>query len=471
MTFDKGDIIDNVVKDDTISGFWKGDLNEQVQKLFPSSYVREIEDLDDEAELETENTKSEFDLLDDTFCLRRGNDSCEFLIKGDKAKGNVCRFSQNTNGYEIRVRADNETEQSDWYTKIIECFNKARTHADLQLRSQKKMNIAKELSDLIVYCSTASFDKSIERSWGDTHNSKELCSISESKIDSYISYKNSKINEENYQKLVKFNKFQLSRIYPKGNRFDSSNFNPHWSWLCGCQLVSLNYQTGDKNLQLNNGLFRQNGRCGYVLRPDFLNDPALNYNPFSRQSIEAHDEPLTLSIFISGGQHLAYGGKNIASPYVEVEITGAKCDNDRWRTRSHEGNALCPVWNDQRTFDIANPSVAILRFYVCHEDMFSDKIFLGQFCIPVKLIRTGYRSVPLRNAHDEPLDLASLLVHIDISYPRQEKGNHYATLDNIRHELDEVEELLKREPNETHYNRREQLQLELRKEKEIREKR
>ena len=34
--------------------------------------------------------------------------------------------------------------------------------------------------------------------------------------------------------------------------------------------VALNYQTPCKNMQLNQGLVRDNGMCGYVLKPDFM---------------------------------------------------------------------------------------------------------------------------------------------------------------------------------------------------------
>lgn len=43
--------------------------------------------------------------------------------------------------------------------------------------------------------------------------------------------------------FVKYNKHQLSRVYPAGTRFDSSNFMPQVFWNAGCQLVALNYQT------------------------------------------------------------------------------------------------------------------------------------------------------------------------------------------------------------------------------------
>ena len=43
--------------------------------------------------------------------------------------------------------------------------------------------------------------------------------------------------------FVNYNKHQLSRVYPKGTRVDSSNFTPQLFWNAGCQLVALNYQT------------------------------------------------------------------------------------------------------------------------------------------------------------------------------------------------------------------------------------
>jgi len=51
--------------------------------------------------------------------------------------------------------------------------------------------------------------------------------------------------------FVNYNKRQISRLYPKGARVDSSNFMPQIFWNAGCQLVSLNFQTPDLPMQLN----------------------------------------------------------------------------------------------------------------------------------------------------------------------------------------------------------------------------
>lgn len=44
-------------------------------------------------------------------------------------------------------------------------------------------------------------------------------------------------------RTLRYNKQQLSRIYPKGTRVDSSNYMPQLFWNVGCQLVALNFQT------------------------------------------------------------------------------------------------------------------------------------------------------------------------------------------------------------------------------------
>ncbi|CAB0031788.1 unnamed protein product [Trichogramma brassicae] len=65
---------------------------------------------------------------------------------------------------------------------------------------------------------------------------------------------------------------QLIRTYPAGMRIDSSNFNPVIFWAFGIQMVALNYQTDDAALHLNAAMFEQNGQCGYVRKPSVMWD-------------------------------------------------------------------------------------------------------------------------------------------------------------------------------------------------------
>ena len=50
-------------------------------------------------------------------------------------------------------------------------------------------------------------------------------------------------NQKNSQKFVQYNLHQFSRVYPKGTRVDSSNYDPTPMWNCGVQMAALNYQT------------------------------------------------------------------------------------------------------------------------------------------------------------------------------------------------------------------------------------
>jgi phosphatidylinositol phospholipase C, delta len=66
-----------------------------------------------------------------------------------------------------------------------------------------------------------------------------------------------------------------SRIYPKGTRVDSSNLDPCPPWSAGNQLVALNYQTPCVQMHLNDSKFRENGSCGYVLKPPYMLQPVM----------------------------------------------------------------------------------------------------------------------------------------------------------------------------------------------------
>lgn len=66
--------------------------------------------------------------------------------------------------------------------------------------------------------------------------------------------------------FVNYNKSQLSRVYPAGTRFDSSNFMPQVFWNAGCQLVAINYQTlGDCGVDNLNDFFSTTKLEKYLL--------------------------------------------------------------------------------------------------------------------------------------------------------------------------------------------------------------
>ncbi|KAL3182846.1 hypothetical protein MRX96_034483 [Rhipicephalus microplus] len=189
-------------------------------------------------------------------------------------------------------------------------------------------------------------------------------------------------------------------------------------------MVALNYQTPDRPMQLNQGRFLQNGRCGYVLRPDFMHDDG--YDPYDRSTLKSV-HPVTLSIKVIAARHLMKSGRGIVSPFVEVEIVGADYDSCKYKTGTIPDNGLNPVWNEAYMFDICNPSVALLRFVVQDEDMFGDPNFLGQVTA----------AFPLKNEYSEELELASLLVHLEM-HATKEEDEAYVCIQRLRDESREL---------------------------------
>ena len=52
-----------------------------------------------------------------------------------------------------------------------------------------------------------------------------------------------KILKQSMPDLIKHNKTHVVRIYPKGIRIGSTNYEPHRYWSAGAQLVAINWQT------------------------------------------------------------------------------------------------------------------------------------------------------------------------------------------------------------------------------------
>lgn len=70
--------------------------------------------------------------------------------------------------------------------------------------------------------------------------------------------------------MVRFSLDNIIRVYPKGIRIDSSNYDPFPGWINGAQMVAFNMQGDGRFLWLMHGFFLANGRCGYVKKPNFL---------------------------------------------------------------------------------------------------------------------------------------------------------------------------------------------------------
>lgn len=238
--------------------------------------------------------------------------------------------------------------------------------------------------------------------------------------------------------FVEYNKKQLSRIYPKGTRVDSSNYMPQLFWNVGCQMVALNFQTLDLPMQLNMGVFEYNGHCGYLLKPEFMRRTDKHFDPFTMDIVDGIVAN-TVEIKIISGQFLS--DKKVGV-YVEVDMFGLPTDTKRkYRTKTSNNNSLDPVWDEEPFLfsKVVLPTLASLRVAVYEE---SGK-FIGHRILPVSALRPGYHYICLKNELNQPLMLPSLLVYTEAKdyIPNEHQEYAEALTNPIKH----LSELAQRE--------------------------
>ncbi|KAG8562823.1 hypothetical protein GDO81_015829 [Engystomops pustulosus] len=396
LSFRTGALIHNVLK--VSDGWWKGDYGDKLQHYFPSNYVEDIT-MNDEGFTNQITEDSPLGAM----CrgiLDLGKFEIKKQVQGKHNKLFVFTLEpKDQKDPSVDFAAEKVEELFEWYQNINTIVDEKVAKEFFIKTFEKNQAIAREMSDLVIYCKPRSEAKdNLERP-----DFREIRSFVENKAES--------ISRQKPLELLKYNQKALTRVYPKGPRVDSSNYDPVQLWLCGAQMVALNYQTPDRYMQINNSMFSHNGRCGYILQPECMRQDS--YDP----SLSKRREQLVLTIRVIGARHLPKPGRGIACPFVEVEIFGGEYDNNKFRTSVVNDNGLNPVWTtvqQQALFEIHEPDLAFLRFVVYEEDMFSDPNFLAQSTFPLKGLKTGYRSVPLKNGYGENIELASLLVYCHI---------------------------------------------------------
>ncbi|XP_076672330.1 phospholipase C at 21C isoform X2 [Andrena cerasifolii] len=208
--------------------------------------------------------------------------------------------------------------------------------------------------------------------------------------------------------FINYNKHQLSRVYPAGTRFDSSNFMPQVYWNAGCQLVALNYQTLDLAMQLNLGIFEYNQRCGYLMKPEFMRRKDRRLDPFAESTVDGIIAG-TVHIHVISAQFLT--DKRVGT-YIEVDMFGLPADTvrKRFRTKIVQNNGINPVFDEEPFVfkKVVLPELASIRIAAYEE---SGRL-IGHRVLPVVGLCPGYRHVALRTECGQPLPLASLFLHV-----------------------------------------------------------
>ncbi|WOL08486.1 phosphoinositide phospholipase C 2-like [Canna indica] len=199
--------------------------------------------------------------------------------------------------------------------------------------------------------------------------------------------------------LIRFTQRNLLRIYPKGTRFNSSNYNPFVGWIHGAQMVAFNMQGYGRSLWLMHGFYKANGGCGYIKKPDFLMNVGPNKEVFDPKAVLPVMKTLKVKVYMGDGWRMDFKQTHFDaySPpdfYTRVGIAGVPADTIMKKTKTIEDN-WTPVWNEEFIFPLTVPELALLRIEVHEYDMSEKDDFGGQTCLPISELRPGIRSVPL----------------------------------------------------------------------------
>ncbi|MQL88748.1 hypothetical protein Taro_021318 [Colocasia esculenta] len=214
--------------------------------------------------------------------------------------------------------------------------------------------------------------------------------------------------------IIRFTQRNLLRIYPKGTRITSSNYNPLIGWRHGAQMVALNMQGYGRSLWLMHGFFRANGGCGFVKKPDFLMRAGGVNEVFDPNTYLPVKKTLQVKLYMGDGWRLDFKQTYFDkySPpdfYVKVGIAGVPVDCTTKRTRAIEDD-WTPVWNDEFSFPLTVPELAVLRIEVHEYDMSERDDFGGQTYLPVSELMPGIRAVPLFDRKGAKFDSVRLLM-------------------------------------------------------------
>ncbi|XP_037133003.1 1-phosphatidylinositol 4,5-bisphosphate phosphodiesterase delta-1-like isoform X3 [Syngnathus acus] len=267
---------------------------------------------------------------------------------------------------------------------------------------KKKLKLAKELSDMVIYCKSVHF------------SGFEDANLSFYEMSSFKEKKAFRLAEESANAYVNHNVDKLSRTYPAGSRTDSSNYNPVPLWNAGCQIVALNFQTSCEEMDLYQGKFFVNGKSGYILKPVYMRNRVTEFDPITLARGEWL-KPKTLHVMVISAQQLPkvrQKKSSIVDPLVKVEVHGVPADVAVKETSTVDNNGFNPQWNENFQFEVYVPELALLRFLIQDHDSTSGNEFVAQYTLPLNSLKMGYRHVPLLDKTGHIVPAAALFLHI-----------------------------------------------------------
>ncbi|MFS7958198.1 putative phosphoinositide phospholipase C [Helianthus anomalus] len=166
--------------------------------------------------------------------------------------------------------------------------------------------------------------------------------------------------------LIWFTQKNILRVYPKGTRITSTNFKPLRAWMHGVQMVAFNMQV---RVYMGDGW-----------RKDFS---------------QAHFDKYSPPDF-----------------YTKLYMVGVPADVRKVRTREIIDDWI-PIWNQEFSFPLTVPELALLKIVVREHDAGKDD-FAGQTCFPVSELKPGIRVVRLRDKKGKKFKSVKLLMRFTL---------------------------------------------------------
>ncbi|KAJ7372700.1 1-phosphatidylinositol 4,5-bisphosphate phosphodiesterase beta-4 [Desmophyllum pertusum] len=205
----------------------------------------------------------------------------------------------------------------------------------------------------------------------------------------------------------------IVRTYPKGSRVDSSNYNPQTMWNAGIQMVAINFQKPDSGMHLNQGKFRKNGGCGYILKPDSLrNREKSNYHPMIKESPK-NGKSCYFTIEVLSGQYLHVDEDSQLPIRVDVETVGVPEDCAILSTEPTMDKLNPQFENTKQLFKIIMPELCLVYFKV-HLLNRNKSRLLSQNVISLDSLRPGIHYIRLRSPTGVKIPHSGLFVRIKL---------------------------------------------------------
>jgi phosphatidylinositol phospholipase C delta len=236
-----------------------------------------------------------------------------------------------------------------------------------------------------------------------TQSITEISSIKESHIKKLVS-------KHGCGEMIKLLSERFIRVYPKASRIDSSNYNCVDQWIYGANIVAINYQSRDLWWLIYTNWFLGNGRCGYVLKPDFMRDSSILFD-FHGESFEHPSLELNVKVMSAFNLPKKDNSSDIVSPFVEVTLMGIPKDQAVHRTSQVSRNGFNPIWKERFSFPIRLYELGVLVFKVFTED---DELLCIN-SVPLYYLNPGIRSIALLDSKFRPVNNCALLCQFTIS--------------------------------------------------------